>query len=78
MSFHHTIACPDCSHPIPIESTLLLTGQAFSCANPQCNVSISLAGTDMARVSSAFEQLAELRESALEQSGQDPAHHNGR
>ncbi len=76
MNFHHNINCPDCSHPIPIETTLLLAGQSFSCSNPQCHVSITLSSTEVDRVANAFDQLSSLREDAIKHSGQDEVYEN--
>lgn len=67
MNFKTSVGCPDCGTPIEIESTLLLSGCKFNCANPTCNVAISLTDNDKGRVMRAFEQFAKVRSEAVEQ-----------
>ncbi|ALU45748.1 MULTISPECIES: hypothetical protein [Pseudoalteromonas] len=69
MSIKSKIDCPECGVPIHFESSLLLAGQAFSCSNPSCGVTISLTATDKEVVSDAFDKFEQMRNEATHQAG---------
>lgn len=71
MSFQTSIQCPDCGSPVYIESTLLLSGQSFSCSNKDCDVSISLSASDMQKVSDTFDKYEGLKQQAVEQGAEE-------
>ncbi len=70
MSISTQITCPDCQSPIYIESSLLVIGQSFKCSNKQCSTSISLAVSDLQKVTDAFTKFEEIRENAIDQARQ--------
>ncbi|SHO58657.1 hypothetical protein VQ7734_04429 [Vibrio quintilis] len=67
MSIQSKIDCPDCGTPIHFESTLLLAGKKFSCPNPDCHTSISLAPSEVSTVSEAFGQFEKIRSTCIQQ-----------
>ncbi|KZN53064.1 hypothetical protein N474_22185 [Pseudoalteromonas luteoviolacea CPMOR-2] len=69
MSIKSKLDCPECNMPIYFESNLLLSGQSFSCSNPNCDVSIALTATDKDIVSNAFNKFEQIRNNATSQAG---------
>ncbi|ADZ91889.1 hypothetical protein Marme_2658 [Marinomonas mediterranea MMB-1] len=67
MSIKSTIDCPDCGSPIYFESTLLISGQSFTCSNSNCGTSISLSSEETNVVANAFEKFEKIKHDALKQ-----------
>lgn len=65
MSVQSVVACPDCGSDIHIDSVLLLGGAKFQCTNPQCGVSISIAGESVSAAKAAIEEFEKLKGQAI-------------
>lgn len=65
MKDYSEIQCPNCASKILINPKLLLQGSSFSCANPRCDVSVSLSQSSFSVTQNAMKEFEKLKESHL-------------